>query len=550
MVYFTRLEKITLVVAAIIILYQLLIPPIIGLANNGDFWRVMKWGGIQYVAGKDEDHLFYFIDRTFAIRPGTRSRLISSEVLFAKIALLLNKVTSKSGFFDLRLLGLVHTIFFLFALLLVLIASKQINIPFRSVLAALLVFMFCDVGYIAYFNSFYTESASLIFLFIMFGSALFMLTRNPPSILNMVAFFIAGILFISAKHQNSVLGFLIGLFIYRLSFVWPRGLLKKVSIFLSVAFCAVSFLLFKSTPPFMKEAILYNNVFFEILKKSPSPKEDLRALGLRPEWIDLVGTHAFMPNVPINDKEFREKFFSRIGYFEIVKFYINRPERLIQLMKLGGRNCFIMRFPGYLGNFEKSAGFEPAAQSQAFALWSDFKGRFFPRSIWVIGLLFSLYLFAILTVRVRLPNTSYQLISEFHLLLVLLAIAQFFFCTVGGGEPELSKHLFLFDALVDIFVLGITLTILWLMTKLWRSFNLLPYHKLHPDNFLRKAEVQPIFLGIIGIGIVVLLTSLLADLIGIGGYPGFGKKQFIGTVLGTVLIIMGVILHRKYPRIS
>ena len=48
-----------------------------------------------------------------------------------------------------------------------------------------------------------------------------------------------------------------------------------------------------------------------------------------------------------------------------------------------------------------------------------------------------------------------------------------------------------------------------------------------------------------GIGIVVLLISVFADLLGIGGYPGLGYKQVTGTILGIVIVITGALLSRK-----
>lgn len=43
------------------------------------------------------------------------------------------------------------------------------------------------------------------------------------------------------------------------------------------------------------------------------------------------------------------------------------------------------------------------------------------------------------------------------------------------------------------------------------------------------------------IGIVILLLSLLAYPIGIGG-PGFGPYQIAGTVVGAVVTIVGLVL--------
>ncbi len=50
---------------------------------------------------------------------------------------------------------------------------------------------------------------------------------------------------------------------------------------------------------------------------------------------------------------------------------------------------------------------------------------------------------------------------------------------------------------------------------------------------------------LIGVGIVLLLVSVFADPLGIGGYPGFGTKQVIGTILGIVIGVIGLFLYRK-----
>ena len=42
------------------------------------------------------------------------------------------------------------------------------------------------------------------------------------------------------------------------------------------------------------------------------------------------------------------------------------------------------------------------------------------------------------------------------------------------------------------------------------------------------------------LGIVLVVVSLLADLIGIGANPGFGYRQIIGVVLGVIAIIRGI----------
>ena len=44
------------------------------------------------------------------------------------------------------------------------------------------------------------------------------------------------------------------------------------------------------------------------------------------------------------------------------------------------------------------------------------------------------------------------------------------------------------------------------------------------------------------VGIVVLLLSLLADSIGIGGNPIFGRNQIAGTIAGAIVTVVGLVL--------
>ena len=44
------------------------------------------------------------------------------------------------------------------------------------------------------------------------------------------------------------------------------------------------------------------------------------------------------------------------------------------------------------------------------------------------------------------------------------------------------------------------------------------------------------------VGIVVLVLSLAADPIGIGGSPRFGYQQIIGTIAGVIVAVVGLFL--------
>ena len=45
---------------------------------------------------------------------------------------------------------------------------------------------------------------------------------------------------------------------------------------------------------------------------------------------------------------------------------------------------------------------------------------------------------------------------------------------------------------------------------------------------------------ILGVGVVLVFVSILADWIGVGGTPGFGWKQTLGLVIGLAAIALGL----------
>ena len=50
---------------------------------------------------------------------------------------------------------------------------------------------------------------------------------------------------------------------------------------------------------------------------------------------------------------------------------------------------------------------------------------------------------------------------------------------------------------------------------------------------------------VLALGALLLLASLLADVIGIGDDPGFGRQQTMGTIAGVVVLAVGAFLYKK-----
>jgi uncharacterized membrane protein len=56
---------------------------------------------------------------------------------------------------------------------------------------------------------------------------------------------------------------------------------------------------------------------------------------------------------------------------------------------------------------------------------------------------------------------------------------------------------------------------------------------------------KTIGLVLIVIGVILAILSLAADAIGIGNQQGFGWQQILGTIVGIVIILIGIWLPRR-----
>ena len=60
----------------------------------------------------------------------------------------------------------------------------------------------------------------------------------------------------------------------------------------------------------------------------------------------------------------------------------------------------------------------------------------------------------------------------------------------------------------------------------------------------KRPPYTVIGIGMAVAGLLIALVSLLADVIGIGSVPSsFGYKQMIGTIAGSMLLVLGVALY-------
>src|SRR5712692_7428552 len=108
-----RIEQVALVVSAGILSYQLFLPPVVGLANNGDFGKIL--GVFSLAAPVEDEYKYAPLKYTFDGSHYYQSGFYSSETLLAAPAVALHKLFAKQRTFDLRLIGAIHAALFLLA---------------------------------------------------------------------------------------------------------------------------------------------------------------------------------------------------------------------------------------------------------------------------------------------------------------------------------------------------------------------------------------------------------------------------------------------------
>ncbi|MFY9551211.1 MAG: hypothetical protein WAU32_08685 [Thermoanaerobaculia bacterium] len=441
-------------VAAVILAVQLLIPPIVGLANNGDFEKVMGYAGLSYGAESLEEKYFSWIVTKFVfVPPGWyRSGYLTSETFLASLARVLALPLARGGPFDIRVLGAIHVGLLLAGIGLLVAASRDLAPLSRWVVGALLVFFFTDVGYAAVLNSFYSQTASLIFLVVTLGAAALAIRRGRLDGAPLLLYFAGAFLFVGSKPQESVLGPILAVFAVGLSGPRPARWIRLPALWLALALCAFSVWYNLRTPVIFRQIALYDAVFFELLPHSPDPAGDLRELGLDAALLQYSGQSPYAFSSPVGDPGFQARFYAKLDYRVLLRFYLRHPGRLVSVVNRGTHQAFQLRSPA-LGNYEKALGLPPRARTGRFAVWSDMRLRLTPHAWLWLALLFGGNLFFALAGYRRADGRG-RLVRKGVVLLVLLAGVEFLVCDLADSLNGADRHLFVFHALLDLLLIA------------------------------------------------------------------------------------------------
>ena len=447
--------------AAAILGYQLFVPPIVGLSDQGDFARIIGRFGYAREDRATPLSAGYMAQR-YVPDPHARSPGIEQpgpEYILVGSALLLNKLVSKDGRLDIVVMGLVHAAVFLAVLarLFAVIGTAMGASPMTVVAWILAGLALTDVGYAAYWNSFYAEPASCIFFLLLLAESIAiccnpiwanpaMSPAQPPQFIAQFArWFLWAALLVTAKLQNVPLILVLVPFALRLGWRSKLASARYLAVAGSILIASCGIVSIRTSSPGNAWADTYDQIFMAILPESKDPAADLRYLGIDPRFATYTGTGAFTPRTAIQELVGNGVIGARVTPVTVAGFYLRHPLRMWRRAKAFLPIAFSLR-PEWCGNFEQAAGYPPGARSTAFALWSGFHERFLAPAGKPVLILLLAAPFAAMIGWKRMP--ARRLPIEFGGPLILGCLAAFAVAAFGDAWDNV-KHCFLFNLQLD-----------------------------------------------------------------------------------------------------
>lgn len=434
-------DALVITFCALLLMFMLFVPPLIGLANDGDFGRVL--GKLSLVAD-NRQNLTYFESHYQHVPWTSNSHLPMSGVWVARAAVAISHLAGTGPDFDIRFLAALYCFLFLVVLHGLLRLLQSCGIALRLALGGLVIWIFTDAAYSAYFNSFYAEPMALLSLLLMLIAALHIVAARDMRWSVWVGFTLAALFFVTSKAQYAPAG------IFALVFVllapvplptMPRRLLRG-------GLCALMVIAtvgeLRATASWYKGVATFDIVFSNIPKTSPDGQRELKELGLDSSYIKYMGANPW-PLGPI----WMEQFYTRVGPWKIFKFYLTHP--LPTLAILDGDLRTSAAHLRTLPNYRRVDGFPPGSMTHHFCSWSDLRSRLFLLWPYHILVWLGIVVAGASWITVRRRGSFSSRAAAVCLGVVSMAVLEFVTASLGDGN-DTARHLFLFHALTDVTV--------------------------------------------------------------------------------------------------
>jgi hypothetical protein len=441
--FIKHLEFALLVVCAAVLTSQLFVPPLIGLADNGDFAKVLGRVGLRK---SGEGNFQYFVS-DYPHAASWNTQVWYSEIVPAWIAVRFHRLVRPGGNFNVRYLAGIHAAIFVVLYYFLLLLFRKFRPLPRMLLALLVLWIFTDVFYVAYLNSFYSDTMAWLGLLGMVVAALHIVGRSPGQRLWWSIYVVAAIGFVTSKPQHAIWAIFPGAFAAAGN--WRVSRLRRIlGGALCLALLMLSWLEFTTLPGPMKAMPLFDVVFLKLTRAPGTRAQVLRDLSLPDTYAAYAGTSAWTPGSPIFDGEWRTHFYSQARP-HLFWFYLSHPRLTIGVIHDDLRLSAPYLRPPVLANYRREDGYPPGTLARHFCSWSDLRAALFRAWPEHILLWYTLVLAAAVVLIARGRSRVIRRLAALGLGLALMGIGEFCLASLTDAA-QTDRHLFLFHALTDL----------------------------------------------------------------------------------------------------
>ncbi|VDG17931.1 glycan biosynthesis hexose transferase WsfD [Lactiplantibacillus mudanjiangensis] len=458
--------------------YLIFIPPINGLADNGDFYRAMYSNGIYKLLGTHYSY-FSYVTQHFGLMQyynENQSVIFSSQPWFVHLAVFLNKIFYSKTVFDLRFMGLVNYVLYLGAIYLLTDAltfpSKRLR---NYLIAALVVFVFGDSSFTLYFNSFFAEPQMLSLTMYSFASFILLARQRYQHRWPLLLLFaISTLVLIASKSQNAPLALSFTVVALGLLFL-PHFQAQRLYIFAGIGVLLVTGVL---TYKLIGKDFAYVNQYqafsHGVLTQTGDPSKALAKNGIDEQYALMKDQDYYakqFATIQPSQSYVEKNLLSKYGFGWIVKYYLQHPKQFGKLMDLAAADVMITQTKA-VGDYTKASGASPGKQLTFFTGYSSIAGAFFPQKF-AFNCLLAVALVMVYAVGFYndLKHGEIEGVLKFFQVTGLLTIFIFvpIIAIVGDGDADLAKHIFMAPVSLDlIFVLFVSDI---LNHRLWHAYH-------------------------------------------------------------------------------
>jgi hypothetical protein len=492
-----RFVKIALVLGLVVAIYLQLD---VGLADQGDFLRANAWltagpvgldnwlepNSPQYVTRFFQFYLPYWRYPETPL-PQTLWQIGDSHTSTALLwvpGLLLNRLGYSTTVLHMPVISLLPRLLLvgcLFGLFAWIDASRERH---KAVLCLLLgvplVLLLSTTDYLAYLNSFYQETGSMIYLGLWLA-ALVHLRRRPQSLTRGLVCVGALALLMGAKASN-IYWIVVGPAFLMLSWrpwQWSkRRIIPYSALYVAMA-CGLlaTYIRFVNHPEFA-DRHHYNSLYFGILTFSDDPSARLAELGLGGSE-SCVGAHAFTPQ----GLEFVERSSDRLSYLKVLRVAWAEPSAMLRMLLFAADKMqdIIGNEVGRLASGDPRSGhtlavpynvavddwWNPVSKAvNPMSLWSFVKFYYFPRGY---AFLAALVAYAAAFAAILRREGFLGDLAQIGLSTTLACAVDVCVAVCGEGKCGLIKHLFLANLLFDVATIALVAVVGLLVLRRWTA---------------------------------------------------------------------------------